>query len=65
MFAGRQLPRSAQLLIILSDGRGILSEGQSVVKTAVRRARLAGIFIVFVIIDNPAAVRFISDFKNT
>ncbi|KAF2880198.1 hypothetical protein ILUMI_25999 [Ignelater luminosus] len=43
----------AKLLIIVSDGRGIFSEGESYVQQAVRRAKLSNIFMVFVIIDNP------------
>lgn len=43
----------AQLLIVVSDGRGIFSEGVDVVKQAVRRARDAGVFVVFVALDNP------------
>ncbi|KAJ4439021.1 hypothetical protein ANN_14977 [Periplaneta americana] len=42
----------AQLLVIISDGR-IVSEGADRVKQAVRRARESGIFMVFVILDNP------------
>lgn len=45
--------RPAQLLVIMSDGRGIKSEGPDVVKNAIRRAKSIGIFIVFIIIDNP------------
>ncbi|XP_075233650.1 midasin [Lycorma delicatula] len=44
---------NAQLLVIVSDGRGIFNEGESKVRAAVRRARLQGIFMVFIIIDNP------------
>ena len=44
---------NAKLLVILSDGRGVFSEGAETVNHAIRRARLAGIFIVFIIIDNP------------
>lgn len=44
---------NAKLLIILSDGRGVDSEGIQKVTRAVRRARLADIFIVFLIVDNP------------
>ena len=43
----------AQLLVVLSDGRGIFSEGIEPVKQAIRRAKEASIFMVFVIIDNP------------
>lgn len=44
---------TAQLLLVVSDGRGLFMEGMDVVKTAVRQARAANIFLVFVIIDNP------------
>lgn len=45
--------RPAQLLVIMSDGRGIKSEGPDVVKNAIRAAKVNGIFIVFIVIDNP------------
>lgn len=41
------------LLIVLSDGRNIFSEGEQKVKNAVKLARLQRIFIVYIIIDNP------------
>uniref|UniRef100_A0A182PZR4 Midasin n=1 Tax=Anopheles farauti TaxID=69004 RepID=A0A182PZR4_9DIPT len=41
------------LLLVLSDGRNIYSEGEKEVKNAVKLARLQRIFIVYVIIDNP------------
>lgn len=47
--------RPAQLLVIMSDGRGIKSEGPDVVKNAIRTAKLNGIFIVFIVIDNPVS----------
>ena len=43
----------SQLLLVVSDGRGLFMEGMEVVKSAVRRAREANVFLVFVIIDNP------------
>ena len=46
-------PETSQLLLIVSDGRGLFMEGMEVVKSAVRQAREANVFIVFVIIDNP------------
>jgi len=46
-------PDTSQLLLIVSDGRGLFMEGMETVKTAVRQAREANIFLVFVIIDNP------------
>lgn len=44
---------NAKLLVVVSDGRGIFSEGETRVLQAVRRARQQGIFIVYVVIDNP------------
>ncbi|KYN19484.1 Midasin [Trachymyrmex cornetzi] len=44
---------NAKLLVVLSDGRGIFSEGKEKVNCAVRRARLVDIFLVFIIVDNP------------
>lgn len=41
------------LLIVLSDGRNIFSEGEAKVKNAVKMARLQRMFIVYIIIDNP------------
>ncbi|KAJ8918424.1 hypothetical protein NQ315_008121 [Exocentrus adspersus] len=56
MFNQTLVPSSAlnaKLLVIVSDGRGVFSEGETFVKQAIRRAKLSGIFMVFVIIDNP------------
>lgn len=44
---------NAKLLIVVSDGRGIFSEGELFVQQAIRRAKFADVFMVFVIIDNP------------
>lgn len=44
---------NAKLLVVLSDGRGIFSEGKEKINCAVRRARLVDIFLVFIIVDNP------------
>lgn len=44
---------NAKLVTILSDGRGIFSEGTETVTTAVRKAKLLNIFLVFIIVDNP------------
>ena len=46
-------PDTSQLLLIVSDGRGLFLEGMEVVKTAVRQAREANVFLVFVVLDNP------------
>lgn len=54
---------NAKLLIIVSDGRGVFSEGEVNIKQAVRRAKLANIFMVFVIIDNPENKNSILDIR--
>ncbi|KAK3926205.1 Midasin [Frankliniella fusca] len=54
----------AQLLVVISDGRGVFSEGQEKVYSCVRKARLSGIFMVFVIIDNPESKDSILDIRT-
>lgn len=54
---------NAKLLIIVSDGRGVFSEGEVNIKQAVRRAKLANIFMVFVIIDNPENKNSVLDIR--
>lgn len=44
---------TARLLLIVSDGRGLFLEGKERVTAAVRAARSANIFIIFVALDNP------------
>lgn len=51
------------LLLILSDGRNIFSEGEKVVRNAVKLARLQRIFIVYIIIDNPENKNSILDIQ--
>ena len=41
------------LLLVLSDGRNIFSEGEVKVRNAVKLARMQRMFIVYIIIDNP------------
>ncbi|CAK1584663.1 unnamed protein product [Parnassius mnemosyne] len=55
---------NAKLLVIVSDGRGIFSEGETRVIQAVRRARQQGIFCVYVIIDNPDNKDSIMDIRR-
>ncbi|XP_052133380.1 midasin [Frankliniella occidentalis] len=54
----------AQLLVVISDGRGVFSEGQEKVLSCVRKARLSGIFMVFVIVDNPESKDSILDIRT-
>ncbi|XP_035663677.1 midasin-like [Branchiostoma floridae] len=56
-------PETAQLLLVVSDGRGLFLEGSDKVKAAVRAAREANIFLVFVVIDNPDNKDSILDIK--
>ena len=44
---------TSQLLLIVSDGRGLFMEGLEAVRQAVRQAREASVFIAFVILDSP------------
>ncbi|XP_056422084.1 midasin [Hyla sarda] len=66
--AAQQMPQSsnletAQLLIIVSDGRGLFVEGKDRVTRAVKAARNANIFIIFIILDNPTSKDSILDIK--
>ena len=56
-------PDLAQLVLIISDGRNVSSEGKDVVEKAIRRAREENIFMVFVIVDNPANKDSILDIR--
>nr|DBA26506.1 TPA: hypothetical protein GDO54_010752 [Pyxicephalus adspersus] len=56
-------PETSQLLIIVSDGRGIFVEGKDRVTNAVQAARNANIFIIFLILDNPTSKDSILDIK--
>ncbi len=44
---------TAQLLVVVSDGRGLFLEGKERVMAAVRAARSANVFVIFVVLDNP------------
>ncbi|KAL0267009.1 UNVERIFIED_CONTAM: hypothetical protein PYX00_009398 [Menopon gallinae] len=63
MTRGKRKGEVSQLLIIISDGRGVFSEGLEKVKLAVRRATDQGIFIVFVIVDEPMSKDSIMDIR--
>ncbi|KAH8321594.1 hypothetical protein KR074_009789 [Drosophila pseudoananassae] len=52
------------LLLILSDGRNIFSEGAQKVKNAIKLARLQRIFLVYIIIDNPDNKNSILDIQH-
>ncbi|KAI3364212.1 hypothetical protein L3Q82_010816 [Scortum barcoo] len=66
--ARQQIPGSinsetAQLLVIVSDGRGLFLEGKERVMAAVRAARSGNVFIIFVVLDNPNSRDSILDIK--
>lgn len=46
---------TAQLLLVVSDGRGLFLEGKDRVLAAVQAARNANIFVIFVVLDNPSS----------
>lgn len=53
----------SQLLLIVSDGRGLFNEGEECVRQATRKLTNQGIFIVFLILDNPANMDSILDIR--
>uniref|UniRef100_A0A3P9MDK6 Midasin n=1 Tax=Oryzias latipes TaxID=8090 RepID=A0A3P9MDK6_ORYLA len=63
--ARQQIPGSssstAQLLLIVSDGRGLFLEGKERVTAAVRAARNANIFVIFVVLDDPNSRSVLQD----
>ncbi|XP_072602537.1 midasin-like isoform X2 [Vulpes vulpes] len=69
MFAAAQQPsqntspETAQLLLVVSDGRGLFLEGKDRVLAAVQAARNANIFVIFVVLDNPSSWDSILDIK--
>ncbi|KAI6654086.1 Midasin [Oopsacas minuta] len=52
-----------QLMIIISDGRGIFLEGKDIVEKAVRQTMDNGIFVIFIILDSPDNKDSIVDIK--
>ena len=52
-----------QLLVIISDGRGIFLEGKDLVEKSVRQTMENGIFVIFIILDNPDNRDSIIDIK--
>ncbi|XP_053447165.1 midasin isoform X2 [Nycticebus coucang] len=56
-------PETAQLLLVVSDGRGLFLEGKERVLAAVQAAQNANIFVIFVVLDNPNSRDSILDIK--
>eukprot|EP00092_Neocalanus_flemingeri_P022654 GFUD01024574.1.p1 GENE.GFUD01024574.1~~GFUD01024574.1.p1 ORF type:complete len:2240 (+),score=854.36 GFUD01024574.1:478-6720(+) len=53
----------SQLLIIVSDGRGVFHEGRDKVLQSVMKARQAGYFCLFLIVENPSAADSVLDIR--
>lgn len=60
---GAMSTETAQLLLIVSDGRGLFLEGKERVTAAVQAARSANVFVIFVVLDNPNSRDSILDIK--
>ncbi|XP_061423759.1 LOW QUALITY PROTEIN: midasin [Lethenteron reissneri] len=54
---------TSQLLLVVSDGRGLFLEGKQRVQAAIRAARDAGVFLIFVALDNPDSKDSLLDIK--
>lgn len=62
-FSQNVSPDTAQLLLVVSDGRGLFLEGKDRVLAAVQAAQNANIFVIFVVLDNPSSRDSILDIK--
>ncbi|XP_060119521.1 midasin-like [Heteronotia binoei] len=62
-FSQNMNPETAQLLLIVSDGRGLFLEGKERVTAAVQSVQNANIFVIFVVLDNPDSRDSILDIK--
>ncbi|KAM5286744.1 midasin isoform 2-T2 [Hipposideros larvatus] len=62
-FSQHVSPDTAQLLLVVSDGRGLFLEGKDRVLAAVQAAQNANIFVIFVVLDNPSSRDSILDIK--
>ena len=54
----------SKLLIILSDGKGVLNEGKTQVIEALRKTRLNGIFVVYVILESQENSESVLDIRT-
>ena len=52
-----------QLLIIVSDGRGVFHEGREKVMQSMMKARQAGYFCIILIVENPSAADSVLDIR--
>lgn len=53
----------SQLLLVVSDGRGLFHEGEQTVRAAVRQVRHSGVFLLFIIIDSPQSQSSVLDHR--
>lgn len=51
----------SQLVMIISDGRGLFNEGEQALRLRIKRLYEQGLFVVFLILDNPQHKDSISD----
>ncbi|EZA61758.1 Midasin [Ooceraea biroi] len=56
---------NAKLMIILSDGMGVNSEGKGIIQSVVKRARMQDIFLIFIIAENPNGKFSVLDYYTT
>lgn len=54
---------ASKLLVVVSDGRGIMNEGKAKVLEAVRATRAANVFVVFVIVEAEDSAQSILDIR--
>ena len=54
---------ASKLLVVVSDGRGIMNEGKAKVLEAVRATRAADVFVVFVIVEAEDSAQSILDIR--
>ena len=54
---------ASKLLVVVSDGRGIMNEGKARVLEAVRATRAADVFVVFVIVEAEDSAQSILDIR--
>jgi midasin len=56
---------SNQLLIVIGDGRGALSQGASLIKSSIGRLMDEGVVVLYLIVDNPQSSVFkIKSYSN-
>lgn len=65
MFSSQSDLPLSKLLIVLSDGKGILNEGKGKVTEAVRAMKLLNIFVIFLIVEAEESRESVLDIRTT